>query len=321
MGADLITELLQLNDEEKLMLQQKKEVKKELYTSQEHFIVESEKFLNNNTMIMIRKHTRFVDFPKHKHNYIEVNYVYNGELRQTVGTENFTLKKGDLLFLNQHIEHELKACGEEDIIINFIIRPEFFSFIFSYLTTENLLSNFLVNSLFNHTQNGQYLYFAVSKVESIQELIKKIIEEMMWPSMMSESTIKLYMGLLMIELIKHLDKVKYKENDGKHQTIVESLKYIEEHYKDATLYDLANRLKQPHYALSKQIKKATNYTFKELLQEKRLTVSKELLENTSLSITAIVEQVGYENISYFYRVFKGKYGYTPKKYRDKTGQK
>jgi AraC-like DNA-binding protein len=268
-------------------------------------------------MIMVRKHTRFVDFPKHKHNYIEVNYVFNGMLKQTVGNERLILKKGDLLFLNQHIEHELVACGEEDIIINFIIRPEFFSFIFSYLTTENLISNFLINSLFNQTQNGQYLYFAVSEVVSIQELIGKIILEIMNPSIMSESTIKLYMGLLMVELIKHSDKVKYKEDSHKHRTIVESLKYIEEQFKHATLYQLADQLNQPHYTLSKQIKKATNFTFKELLQEKKLSVAKELLENTSLSITAIIEQVGYENISYFYRVFKGKYGYTPKQFREK----
>ncbi|MGM0875594.1 MAG: AraC family transcriptional regulator [Bacillota bacterium] len=316
MNSDLLQELLQLNDEEKLMLQQKNEVKKELYTSQDYFIVESEKFLSNNKMIMVRKHTRFVDFPKHKHNYIEVNYVYNGKLNQTVGNERFTLKKGDLLFLNQHIEHELEACGEEDIIINFIIRPEFFSFIFSYLTTENLITNFLINSLFNHTQNGQYLYFAVSVVDSIQELIGKIIVEIMNPSIMSESTIKLYMGLLMVELIKHSDKVKHKEDSQKHHTIVESLKYIDEQYQQASLSSLAEKLNQPHYALSKQIKKATNFTFKELLQEKRLSVAKELLENTHLSITAVIEQVGYENISYFYRVFKSKYGYTPKQFRE-----
>ncbi len=316
MSENLLYELLQLNDEEKLMLQQKKEVQKELYTSQEHFIVEGERFLNQHTMIMVRKHTRFVHFPKHKHNYIEVNYVYNGSLAQTVGNERMELRKGDLLFLNQHIEHELEACGEEDIIINFIIKPEFFSFIFSYLTTENLISNFLISSLFDRTQQGQYLYFAVSEIDSVQDLIRKIIMEIMNPSILSESTIKLYMGLLMVELIKHSDKVRYNQDLNKHYIIVESLKYIEEHFRHASLYELAEKLNQPHYTLSKEIKKATTYTFKELVQEKRLTIAKELLENTSLSISSIVEEVGYENISYFYKVFKSKFGYTPKKFRE-----
>ncbi|WP_456271147.1 AraC family transcriptional regulator [Bacillus sp. AK031] len=316
MHSEFLQELLQLNEEEEMVLQQKNEIKKDIYTSQEHFVVEGEKFLRKNTMIMVRKHTRFVDFPKHKHNYIEFNYVFNGQLNQTVGKEQLTLKKGELLFLNQHIEHEIKACGEEDIVINFIIQPEFFSFIFSYLTTENMISNFLVNSLFNQTQNGQYLYFAVSEIESIQELIMKIISEIMKPALMSEATIKLYMGLLIVELIKYSDKVKYKEDFEKHQVVVDSLKYIDEYYKCASLYELAGRLNQPHYFISKKIKRATSFTFKELLQEKRLNVARDLLENTSLPVTSVIEEVGYDNISYFYRVFKSKYGYTPKQFRE-----
>lgn len=312
-------ELLKITDEEKAILEQQKRVSKELYTSKTNFIIESEKFLSKDKMIMVRKHTRFVDFPLHKHDYIEVNYVYNGELQQTVGGRPITLKKGELLLLNQHMEHEIKACGMDDIIINFIIRPAFFDFIFSFLSSENIVSDFLINSLYNSTQNGQFLYFKVAEVRSIQELIGKIIYEIMFPSTFSESTIKLYMGLFLIELIKNSDKMERKEEASiNHYQVVESLKYIEEHFKEASLYELADRLNQSHYGLSKTIKKATSHTFKELLQERRLLKAKELLEGTNLPIAAIVEQIGYDNISYFYRIFKGKYGQTPKEFREQT---
>lgn len=319
MNHDLLNELLQITDEEKSILEQKTEVSKEIYTSKTNFIIESEKFLSKDKMIMVRKHTRFVDFPLHKHDYIEVNYVYNGELNQTVGGRQLTLKKGELLLLNQHIEHEIKACAKEDIVINFIIRPSFFDFIFSFLSSENIISDFLLNSLYNNTQNGQFLYFKVADVPAIQDLIGKMIGEIMHPSTFSESSIKLYMGLFMIELIKNSDKVERKEEASiNHYLIVESLKYIEEQFKDASLYELADRLKQSHYGLSKTIKKATSHTFKELLQERRLIKAKELLEGTDMAIASIVEQVGYDNISYFYRIFKGKYGLTPKEFRKMT---
>jgi AraC-like DNA-binding protein/mannose-6-phosphate isomerase-like protein (cupin superfamily) len=317
MPADLLDELMQISEEEKEVLQQDKQITKELYTTQSNFVIESEKFLNKDKMIMVRKHTRFVDFPKHKHNYIEVNYVYNGELTQKVGNEKITLKKGELLFLNQHIEHEIKACAQDDIVINFIIQPQFFEFIFSFLSSDNMISNFIINSLFNNTQSGQFLYFTVADVESIQELVKKIILEIMNPTVLSDSSIKLYMGLLIIELIKHSDKVENKEENSSMQyLIVESLRYIDEHYPTASLYNLADQLNQTHYSLSKIIKKATNFTFKELLQEKRLSKAKELLESSHIPITEIVEEVGYDNISYFYRIFKNKYGKTPKQFRE-----
>ncbi|OLS42203.1 AraC family transcriptional regulator [Bacillus sp. MRMR6] len=317
MKANLLDELLKITDEEQAILQQKTEIKKDIYTSQAVFVIESEKFLSKDKMIMLRKHTRFINFPKHRHNYIEINYVLNGQLKQRVGNEEICLKKGELLFLNQHIEHEIEACAKEDIVINFIIQPQFFEFIFSYLSSDNLISNFIINSLYNHTQNGQYLYYAVSEVAQIQELINKMMEEIMNPSLLSDSTIKLYMGLLMIELIKNSDHLKPNEQSpANHYIMVEAMKYIELQYQNASLYELAEKLNQPHYALSKNIKNATKYTFKELLQEKRLNKAKHLLEGTTIPITEIAELVGYDNISYFYKIFKNKYGLTPKKFRE-----
>ncbi|WP_096189964.1 AraC family transcriptional regulator [Evansella halocellulosilytica] len=322
MTFQILHELMEITEEEQTILEHKQEVSKELYTSQTPFIIESDKFLSNEKKIMIRKHTRFVDFPKHRHDYIEINYVLNGQLKQKVGETEITLKQGELLFLNQHIEHEIEACEKEDIILNFIVHPDFLKFIFSFLSTENMVSDFLLNSLYYNTHNGEYLYFKVSSVIEIQEILEKMILELFHHNLLSDSTVKLYMGLLLIQLIKHSDKLIQRENTPFEKNfVITCLKYIDEHYQDASLNVLADRLNQPIYAVSKNIKKATNQTFKELLQEKRLTKAKELLETTQLSIGEVAVQVGYDNISYFYRIFKGKYGQTPKQLRNKLASK
>jgi len=41
-----------------------------------------------------------------------------------------------------------------------------------------------------------------------------------------------------------------------------------------------------------------------------------LLKNTNMTIEEIASNVGYENISFFYRLFKKRYGTSPKKYKD-----
>ncbi|MDM5339552.1 AraC family transcriptional regulator [Fictibacillus enclensis] len=321
MNHDLLQEFMELNEEERAILEQKKEIKKDLYTSQRSFVIESEKLLDHDKMIMVRKHTRFVDFPKHRHDYIEINYVFHGELRQTVGDEKICLKKGELLFLNQHIDHEIEASGKEDIIINFIIQPQFFEYIFSFLSTDNWISNFIINSLYNSTQDGHFLYFAVAEVEIIQKVIGRIIDEIRNPSLLSDSSIKLYMGMLMIELIKHSEKLKKNEHYSSRQFIMlETMKYIDKNYRNASLYELAKQLNQSYHSLSKHIKNATNYTFKSLVQEKRLTIARQLLENTDLSIAEIVDRTGYDNVSYFYRIFRDKYGHTPKELREQSEQ-
>ncbi|MEK4906351.1 AraC family transcriptional regulator [Niallia circulans] len=317
----LMEQLRKLTEEEISIVQQKQGVMKDIYTSQSNFIIESEKFLRNDKMIAVRKHTRFIDFPKHKHNYIEINYVVNGQLKQKVGNDEIVLKRGELLFLNQHIEHEIEACDKEDIVVNFIIQPPFFQFIFQYLHEENKLTDFLISSLFKHKESGQYLYYKVSEVIEIQDIIGKLLKEESNNSILSESTMKLYMGLLMIELIKNTDKIQQNEGVTQDQyVVIEALTYIEEHYQLGTLNELAGHLHQSTSSLSKNIKKATGYTFKELLQEKRLSEAKNLLETTDLPIKRIIEEVGYDNISYFYRIFKEKYGMTPKAFRLKLAK-
>jgi YesN/AraC family two-component response regulator len=67
--------------------------------------------------------------------------------------------------------------------------------------------------------------------------------------------------------------------------------------------------------LSKLIKQSTGFTFQELLQRKRFQKAVMLLLDTDLSVEEIAEAVGYENLSYFYRQFKERYGRTPRKYR------
>ena len=73
----------------------------------------------------MRPHTRFVNFPKHKHNYVEVIYMCQGTTTHILNGSKVILEAGDLLFLNQNAEQEILPAGEQDIAVNFIVLPEF----------------------------------------------------------------------------------------------------------------------------------------------------------------------------------------------------
>ena len=72
--------------------------------------------------------------------------------------------------------------------------------------------------------------------------------------------------------------------------------------------------------INKNKKKQTCQTFTELLQNEKLKVAENLLITTSLTMQDIIQEVGYENISYFYIIFKKKYAMTPQMYREKSQQ-
>jgi YesN/AraC family two-component response regulator len=94
------------------------------------------------------------------------------------------------------------------------------------------------------------------------------------------------------------------------------LRYIEEHYKEGSLSELALSLHYNLFWLSRMVKRMTTKTYTELVQTKRLNQAAYLLSTTRLSVADIGLAVGYDNISYFHRIFREKYGISPKEYRD-----
>jgi transcriptional regulator GlxA family with amidase domain len=55
--------------------------------------------------------------------------------------------------------------------------------------------------------------------------------------------------------------------------------------------------------------------------DRRLKQAAWLLSTTKLPIADVAVSVGYENTSFFYRIFKGKYGMSPRDYRLKGDAK
>ena len=73
----------------------------------------------------------------------------------------------------------------------------------------------------------------------------------------------------------------------------------------------------PNY-LSSYLKKNTGLSFIKLVHLQRVNVAAEYLQYTKASIEQISLKVGYENPSYFYKMFRKVLGVSPKEYRLKN---
>ena len=136
MHQELIRELAMITDEERRILEGKQEIDPQLYTEKKEMVVDSAKLLKKGKLIQVRPHTRFVHFPAHTHNYIEVIYMCQGTTTHIVNGNQVVLEQGDLLFLNQNAVQEILPVGEYDIAVNFIVLPEFFNTAFSMIGAE-----------------------------------------------------------------------------------------------------------------------------------------------------------------------------------------
>lgn len=316
MHKDIIDALSVITEEEQAILDGQVGINRTLYTEKREMIVDSNKLLAHGKLIEIRPHTRFVHFPKHKHNYVEVIYMCTGSTTHMINDKKVVLKAGELMFLNQNTTQEIFPAGEQDIAVNFIIQPEFFDTTFMMLGEENnLLRDFLIGCLCNDSRYTNYLLFRVADVLPIQNLVENMIWTIMNNQTNKRSINQTTMGLLFLQLLNYTDKLNSEGNAFEQDLIIRVLSYIEENYKDATLTELAKLLKYDIYWLSRAIKKQTNETFKDLLKTKRLNQSTYLLSHTQLSVAEIIAAVGYDNTSYFHRIFKERYHMSPKEYR------
>lgn len=318
---ELYRELKKITKEEERILAGRKEIDREIYMAEaadgeKSNIIDAKKLLDAGKLIQVRAHTRFVHFPEHVHNYIELIYMCTGSTHHIIDGKDVILGEGELLILNQKARQEIFPAGEDDIAVNFIILPEFFDYSLKMMGEEkNLLRDFVIDCLKGENKETGYMHFKVADVLPVQNLLENLIWSIRNKQPNKRSINQATMGLLFLQLMNYMERMETNGANRSQKLIIEVLGYIEENYRDGELTKLAGMLNYDRYWLSREIKKLTGKNYTELVQEKRLNQAAYLLKNTALSVMDIGLMVGYDNLSYFHRIFQQRYGITPRKYR------
>lgn len=105
----------------------------------------------------------------------------------------------------------------------------------------------------------------------------------------------------------------YANNDA-----VEKVKiYVQKNYRnDLTMEFISSLLYMNRSYLSHLFKERTGEKFVDYLNNVRIEKAKALLKDTEKKMYAIAKAVGYDNIKYFFRIFKKKTGMTPEQFRN-----
>lgn len=317
MKNNILNQLKQITQEEQAILEGRTSVERTLYMHDQGNTINSKKLLRAGKLITIRTHTRFIYFPAHQHDYVEMVYMCSGTTTHIVNGNTIVLKQGDLLFINQSAVHEVYEAGIDDIAVNFIVLPAFFSTPLAFMREEKSpLRHFLDDCLCGESSGCGYLHFEVSEVRQIQNLVEILLVTLTTDPYDKRTMSQLTMALLFMQLLEETEKLS--TINLEETTIWSVLRYIEDEYIHGDFSKLCNLLHCDPSTLSREIKQKTGKTFTQLLQEKRLTQATYLLKNTKLKINVIARSVGYENTAYFYRIFAKSFGKTPKDYRNEA---
>ena len=118
------------------------------------------------------------------------------------------------------------------------------------------------------------------------------------------------------EVLNLIKNMSVKKSGIREENTVRKIEfYIKNNIKNASLGGLADLLCYSAVYSGNVVKKLMGMSFNELLQKKRLELAASLLIETDEPIGDIISKVGYENGSYFRRIFKERYGVNPFEYR------
>ena len=315
MSPEIIERLSQITPEEREILSGRREVDRSIYLEGSADVIDAKKMLKAGQMLTVRPHARFIAFPEHTHNYVEIVYMCQGSSTHSVNGSCIRLKEGELLLLGQGARHASEPAGERDIAVNFIVKPEFFQGTLHYLGEEKTpLRAFILDCLCGGERTG-HLYFQVTDILPVQNLLENLVWTIFNPPLNRREIQQITMGLLFSNLLNYTERLHFESTEE--AVAVSVLRYMEAHYRDGSLTELADDLHYDMSVLSRLVKEKTGKTYTELLQEKRLTQACWLLDNSDIRVEDIGRAVGYENLSYFHRIFRERWGCSPKKYRDR----
>jgi YesN/AraC family two-component response regulator len=247
---------------------------------------------------------------KHVHGFFEILYLSSGERCFFINDRTFTMKEGDLIFIQPNILHRATSEGYPDCEGVLLYFHE------QFLDSGRSLSSILTNLFANE---NIYIQLSLSERARVEELFSQMLQEFQQKQTGYTLALQSLSLQLLIFLCRYLEShqaVAVEHPSPMHEKVSEIARYINAHYsEDLSLELLAQQFYISPSYLSKVFKRVTNFTFVEYLNNVRVKEAKRLLMESRKKIIGIAEEVGFGSITHFGRVFKEITGNPPMYYR------
>ncbi len=256
----------------------------------------------------------------HCHEEVEFQYIAKGEATITCDEVCLHAFSGDILFINQSVKHLIAPSGANGCLLYCIVIHPSFIFGLGQLELENKYVNpILADSLFSylhlHNRDQDYSYF----LPLLQHLIHLHEEKECGYELLAKSYIlqlwKLIYDRLPSGSSSLLVTARIANQDV--QRVKQAVSFIQQHFAEPiTLEDISNSILVSKSECCRCFKRTLGTSPIEYLMKYRITESvKYMHKRTHEPISEIAGFVGFNNTSYYNKVFRKFMGCTPTTYR------
>ncbi len=251
----------------------------------------------------------------HWHKEIEISYIESGTGKSVVNNQVTFIEEGDIVLVSKEAIHYMSSETEMNIS----------TIVFDVDLLANPSYDYTQVNFFNPLIDKKFKLATIIKAENVKhDQILGILQKIVKANEDKEYGYQLEVKGLLFQLFyllfnsNYITKAEEKSAKSvqKQTSITNVLNFIVENFnKEITTEKLAKIAGYSEFHFIRFFKEQTGRTCKDYVNTIRLEKAANLLEDSSLSITEIAYAVGYNDLSYFIKVFRNKYGIPPHRYR------
>ena len=255
--------------------------------------------------------------PLHWHDEMELIYIKKGIGRITVDFREYKVTGPSLVLILPGQLHSIDPFNEEAMEYeNIIFSPNMLVSRQNDVTATDFLLPLITGKITVPTVfTPVYPYYEdiIAPIDACDEICKT-----------KPQGYELYVKSQLFQFFFILDnRCRNLTTKGKNKKTLDKmkivLKYIENNYmQKITIGDIAAAVGFSESHFMRYFKETMGTSFVEYLRDYRLTIASRLLTSSDSSILNIAAETGFENLSYFNRVFKEKYKMTPRQFRKES---
>lgn len=258
-----------------------------------------------------------ISITSHLHYLCEILFCYAGNMTVNIGSSSYSFQEGDLIVIPANTVHSIIFHGEREhryLVVQFDL---------SYVVDFNFYDEYKCVLPFA-TDNNSYckkIELTSKEREAIRKLLERTAINFLSNSYFKELQAKADICNVLQWISQHIPFYQNLDQDlDLHMKAVNRVRpaidYIDTHYaEEISLQQLADICNYSYSHFSKMFIKAFSVNPNNYIASIRVRKAEHLLHSTDMSITDIASTVGFNDVSYFIRVFRKHTGISPKKYR------
>lgn len=239
--------------------------------------------------------TKDTYFIPHWHESLELLYFLEGKCSFISSGVAFKAKKGDIAIVNSDTIHDLRCEGDENttyicLIIDSSIASQL-NIDLSQISFKNVIfdkeiTDIIINIQREYNEENPY-YKAKIKV-LCSDLLVQLCRKHLWQGTVSHTSRNLM--------------------------VKEGIRFMRQHFREKITLDMvANSANASKFHFCREFKEVTEYSVIDYLNFIRLSYAKSLLESGMYNVGEVAFKSGFNNISYFTKMYKKYFNVLPSK--------